>query len=62
MDDQATTGTSGGDALKVGDWVRTTSSHLGKILLISRLSAFIDIDGNDELQGRAVFTQRTYED
>jgi hypothetical protein len=28
--------------LQVGDWVRTPSGHEGKIVLISRLSAFID--------------------
>jgi hypothetical protein len=38
--------------LKVGDWVRTKDGHGGKILLISRLSAFIDIQGHDEMRTR----------
>lgn len=36
--------------LKVGDWVRTKDGHGGKILLIGRLSAFIDIQGHDEMR------------
>ena len=30
------------EALKIGDWVRTPSGHEGKIVLVSRQSAFID--------------------
>ena len=40
------------ETLQVGDWVRTTSGHEGKILLISRLSAFIEIEGHDEMRTR----------
>lgn len=36
--------------LQVGDWVQATSGHKGKILLISRLSAFIEIEGQDEMR------------
>jgi preprotein translocase subunit YajC len=48
MDNQS--GAVSGDALKPGDWVRTASGHIGKILLIARLSAFIEIKGHDELR------------
>lgn len=36
--------------LKVGDWVRTKEGHEGKILLIARLSAFIEIKGQDDMR------------
>jgi hypothetical protein len=38
--------------LQAGDWVRTKSGFGGKILLVSRLSAFIDIEGHDEIRAR----------
>jgi hypothetical protein len=38
--------------LHVGDQVRTKEGYCGKILLISRQSAFIDIQGNDEMRTR----------
>ena len=31
------------DSLKSGDWVRAASGQTGKIILISRLSAFVDV-------------------
>jgi hypothetical protein len=40
------------ETLQVGDWVQTKSGHEGKILLISRLSAFIEIEGHDEMRTR----------
>ena len=30
------------DTPQIGDWVRTPSGHEGRVVLISRLSAFID--------------------
>jgi hypothetical protein len=36
--------------LQVGDWVQTNASHEGTILLISRLSAFVEIEGRDEMR------------
>jgi hypothetical protein len=41
-----------GDTLNQGDWVRTKDGHSGKILLVARMSAFIDIRGNDELRAK----------
>jgi hypothetical protein len=40
------------ESLKVGDWVQTKEGHEGKVLLISRLSAFVDIEGHDEMRTR----------
>jgi hypothetical protein len=40
------------DPLQVGDWVRTPSGHVGKIVLLQRLSAFIDY-GNESDSGPA---------
>ena len=31
------------DSLKTGDWVRTNSGQTGNIILISRLSAFVEV-------------------
>jgi preprotein translocase subunit YajC len=31
------------DSLKTGDWVRARSGQTGKIVLISRLSAFVEV-------------------
>ena len=31
------------DSLKTGDWVRALSGQTGKIVLISRLSAFVEV-------------------
>jgi preprotein translocase subunit YajC len=31
------------ESLKTGDWVRAQSGQVGKIVLISRLSAFVDV-------------------
>ena len=31
------------DSLKTGDWVRTPSGQTGKIVLVSRLSAFVEV-------------------
>jgi preprotein translocase subunit YajC len=31
------------DSLKTGDWVRAQSGQVGKIILISRLSAFVEV-------------------
>jgi hypothetical protein len=31
------------DSLKTGEWVRAQSGHVGKIVLISRLSAFVEV-------------------
>jgi hypothetical protein len=31
------------DSLKTGDWVRADSGQTGKIILISRLSAFVEV-------------------
>jgi hypothetical protein len=38
--------------LEAGDWVETKEGHRGTILLISRMSAFVDIQGHDELRTR----------
>jgi hypothetical protein len=38
------------DTLQVGDWVQTKEGCEGTILLISRLSAFVDIEGHDEMR------------
>jgi preprotein translocase subunit YajC len=35
-------------SLKAGDWVRAQSGHIGKIILISRLSAFVDVHHDDK--------------
>jgi hypothetical protein len=40
------------ETLQVGDWVQTKAGHEGTILLISRLSAFVDIEGHDEMRTR----------
>jgi hypothetical protein len=40
------------ETLQVGDWVQTKAGHEGSILLISRLSAFVDIEGHDEMRTR----------
>jgi hypothetical protein len=40
------------ETLQVGDWVQTNAGHEGTILLISRLSAFVDIEGHDEMRTR----------
>jgi hypothetical protein len=40
------------ETLQVGDWVRTKEGHEGKILLVSRLSADIDITGHEENRTR----------
>ena len=37
---------------KAGDWVQTKEGHSGKILLVARLTAFIDIEGHDEMRAR----------
>jgi hypothetical protein len=37
-------------SLQAGDWVKTKQGYSGKILLVSRLSAFVDIQGHDELR------------
>jgi hypothetical protein len=36
------------EAFNTGDWVRTTSGQIGKIVLISRLSAFVDVEHGDK--------------
>ena len=38
------------ETLQVGDWVQTKAGHEGTILLISRLSAFVEIEGHDEMR------------
>jgi preprotein translocase subunit YajC len=35
------------DSLKTGDWVRAQSGQIGKIILISRLSAFVEVSHGD---------------
>jgi hypothetical protein len=40
------------ETLQVGDWVQTKAGHEGTILLISRLSAFVEIEGHDEMRTR----------
>jgi hypothetical protein len=40
------------ETLQVGNWVQTKAGHEGTILLISRLSAFVDIEGHDEMRTR----------
>ncbi len=40
----------GMESLQRGDWVRTKDGHEGKILLVSRLTAFVEIEGHDELR------------
>jgi hypothetical protein len=37
------------DLLKAGDWVRAQSSHIGKITLVSRLSAFVEVHYEDKI-------------
>ena len=39
------------DTSKQG-WIRTKDGYTGKILLVARMSAFIDIRGNDELRAK----------
>ena len=34
---------------KAGEWGETKEGHRGKILLVSRQSAFVDIKGHDEI-------------
>jgi len=34
------------ETLQVGDWVKTKAGHEGTILLISRLSAFVEVKDN----------------
>ena len=36
--------------LHVGDWVQTREGYSGKILLVSRQSVFVDIEGHDEMR------------
>jgi len=36
------------DSLNTGDWVRAASGQIGKIVLISRLSAFVDVGNGDK--------------
>jgi hypothetical protein len=36
--------------LQAGDWVQTKEGYEGKLLLVSRLSAFVDIEGHDEMR------------
>ncbi len=38
------------ELLKAGDWVRAQSGQLGKIVLISRLSAFVEVAQDDTKQ------------
>ena len=38
--------------LHAGDWVQTREGYSGRILLVSRQSAFVDIEGHDELRAR----------
>jgi hypothetical protein len=38
------------DSPQVGDWVRTKEGHQGKILVIARLSAFIEVQRHDEMR------------
>jgi len=38
------------ETLQVGDWVQTKAGHEGTMLLISRLSAFVEIEGHDEVR------------
>jgi preprotein translocase subunit YajC len=35
------------DSLKTGDWVRARSGQTGKIVLISRLSAFVEVKDSE---------------
>jgi preprotein translocase subunit YajC len=35
------------DSLKTGDWVRAHSGQTGKIVLISRLSAFVEVKDSE---------------
>jgi hypothetical protein len=35
-------------SLQAGDWVRAHTGHIGKIILISRLSAFVDVHYGDK--------------
>jgi preprotein translocase subunit YajC len=35
------------DSLKTGDWVRTRSGQTGKVVLISRLSAFVEVKDSE---------------
>jgi hypothetical protein len=45
-------GIAGGmETLKVGDWVRTKEGHSGAILLVTGVSAFIEIEGHEKLRG-----------
>ena len=36
------------ESLKSGDWVRARSGQTGKIVLISRLSAFVEVQQDDD--------------
>ena len=38
--------------LHAGDWVQTPEGYSGKILLVSRQSAFVDIEGHDEMRAK----------
>jgi hypothetical protein len=40
------------DTPQVGDWVRTKDGHEGRVLLVSRLTAFLDY-GNESKGGPA---------
>jgi hypothetical protein len=38
------------DSLKAGDWVRAKSGQTGKVVLISRLSAFVEVGHGETIR------------
>ena len=46
--------------LHAGDWVQTQEGYRGKILLVSRQSAFVDIEGHDEIRARPYLLSELY--
>jgi preprotein translocase subunit YajC len=38
-----------GEPLQAGDWVRTDSGLIGKIVLVVRLTAYVDIQQHDAM-------------
>jgi hypothetical protein len=44
---------SGGmEKFQVGDWVRTKDGHDGKVVFATHLTAFVEIDGHNEMRAR----------
>ncbi len=50
------------ESLKAGDWVRTKDGREGEIILVSRLSAFVKIEGHDEMRSAPLPAERTDQD